>query len=487
MDNYNNLSKRIIELVGNENNIISVSHCMTRLRIKLKDETLANTNELAQTPGVITAQFSGGEYQVVIGNHVSEVYEQMKNNLNLQIAEESTTKKNTGIINLFTSTITKIITPVLGTLAAAGLIKGLLALLVAVEALNTTEGAYTILNAAGDALFMFFPIILGYTSAKTFKLNPILGMVIGGALVYPGLQEALTQGDLLYVVFGGTSIQADITSTFFGIPIMFPAAGYTGTVIPIILAVWFASKIEQFCKKRIPDIVGFAIIPFIVVCITVVASMLIIGPIANTLNGLIETSTLSLYGFSPVICAIIIALVYQPLVIFGLHWPLIFIAISNYGTLGYDYIFSMVFAASFAQTAVVLAVLMRTKSKKQREICFPAIISGLMCIIEPAIYGVTLRVKRRFIISCVTSIIGAIIITMFSPNMYAPVSGVLGFVAFITPDGNAAGVWAAVIATVLTMAAAIAATYFTFEEADFDDIPDKKVEVKSNVTRKIIQ
>lgn len=474
MGKYNDLSKQIVKLVGSEKNIISITHCMTRLRFKLKDETLANTSVLAQTPGIITAQFSGGEYQVVIGNHVSDVYEQIKKDFNLQTTEDPEGKTDTGIINLFTSTITKIITPVLGSLSAAGLIKGLLALLVAIGILNTADGAYSILNAAGDALFMFFPIILGYTSAKTFKLNPILGMVIGGALVYPGLQEALTQGDLLYALFGGTPIQADITSTFFGIPVMFPAAGYTGTVIPIIFAVWFASKIERFCKKRIPDIVGFAITPFIVLCITTVSTMLIIGPVANILNGIIETTVLGLYGFSPVVCAIVIAIVYQPLVILGLHWPLIFIAISNYGTLGYDYIFSMVFVASFAQTAVVLAVLMRSKSRKQKEVCIPAIISGLMCIIEPAIYGVTLRVKRRFVICCLSSIIGAIIITMFSPNMYAPVSGILGFIAFIKPDGDATGVWVAVIASVLTMVAAFAATYFAFEEAYFDDLPDVK-------------
>lgn len=476
MAKYSDLVSFIVKNVGGKDNVISVSHCMTRLRFKLKDYSLVDEKNIISNSKITTAQKAGGEYQVVVGTSVEDIYTELIASLGLKNVESQTEEKDMSVLNKIIQIITKSITPILGVLMAAGLIQGLLALLVACGALETTDGAYIILSVMGSALFTFFPIFLGYTSAKAFQMDGFVGMAIGACLVFPTILTSLTAGDPLFVLFANSILETPVYKTFFGIPIIFPTTGYNSTVVPIIVSMYFISKFEKFLKKHIPDIVGFTLVPFLTIAVCVPLTILAIGPIANILSLLITAAITFLNNLSPIIASLVVGVVYQPLVILGLHWPLITIGITNMGALGYDYIIPMIFTASFTQTAVVLAVYLKTRDKKVKNICIPAMISGCFCIIEPAIYGVTLPVKKRFAFSIIGATVGAVIISIFSARMYAVSVGVLGTVAFINPNGDMSGFIVAIIATIISMTVAFLLTFIFFNEqnSDINLITDKK-------------
>lgn len=463
MNQYKALVDFILKNIGGKENVLSVTHCMTRLRFTLKNDILVNEEELLKSKDIMTAQLAGGRYQIVIGTHVANVFKEVVEVIEIQ--EETREEKKRGAVNILIDTITKIITPVLGILTASGLLQGILALLNATNVLQTTDGAYIILHAMGQTAFYFLPIVLGYTSAKAFKLNPFVGMMLGAALIIPELMTNLTTEKVLYTLFEGTMFQTPIYKTFFGIPIMFPANGYQYTVIPIIFITFMGSKVSNVLDRIVPKLLAHNLNAFLTILITVPLSLLIIGPVTNVLSSLIAVGVSSLYDISPMITSIVVALLYQPLVIFGLHWPISAIGINNLAQFGFDYIFPMSFTANFAQTAVVLAVFLRTRSKDVKALAIPAMISGLFCIIEPAIYGFSLPVKKRFAFSMIGGAVGALILAICSAKMYAFSFGVLGIVSFINPEtGSINGLIVAIVASLAAMIVTFSLTYFTFEK-----------------------
>lgn len=475
MEKYQDLVTFILKNLGGKENVLSVTHCMTRLRFTLKDDSLVRRDEVVKSPEVMSAQFASGRFQVVVGTHVAEVFQVVQANLNGKTVAVEEEKK--GLVSTLIDTITKVITPVLGILTASGLLQGILALLTATHVLSVNDGAYIILHGMGQAVFYFLPVTLGYTSAKAFKMNPFVGMMLGATLLIPELFTGLASGDALYTLFKGTLFQTPVYNTFFGIPILFPATGYQYTVIPIIFIVYVGSKIEKWLKKVVPAVIAHNVNSFLTILLTVPLAILIVGPVTNVLSSLISAGVSGLYGISPVITSLVVALLYQPLVIFGLHWPISAIGISNLAQSGVDYIFPMSFTANFAQTAVVLAVFLRTRSKDQKALAIPAMVSGLFCIIEPAIYGFSLPVKKRFAFSMIGGAVGSLILALSGTKMFAMSFGVLGFAAFINPKtGSMNGVILAIIASVATAAVAFILTYLTFKkDEDVVELETKKL------------
>lgn len=480
MEKYQALVSFILKNVGGKENVLSVTHCMTRLRFTLKDDSLVQKEEVVKSPEVMSAQFASGRFQVVVGTHVADIFQVVQEQLNGKAAEAEEEKK--GLVSTLIDTITKVITPVLGILTASGLLQGILALLTATHVLSIDDGAYIILHAMGQAVFYFLPVTLGYTSAKAFKMNPFVGMMLGATLLIPELMTGLVSGDALYTLFSGTLFQTPVYNTFFGIPILFPATGYQYTVIPIIFIVYVGSKIEKWLKKVVRAVLAHNVNSFLTILITVPLAILIVGPITNVLSSLISAGVTGLYTISPVITSLVVALLYQPLVIFGLHWPISAIGITNLAQSGMDYIFPMSFTANFAQTAVVLAVFLRTRSKDQKALAVPAMVSGLFCIIEPAIYGFSLPVKKRFAFSMIGGAVGSLILAFSATKMYAMSFGILGFAAFINPKtGSMNGLILAIIATIATFAVTFILTYMTFKKSDDVVQPEEKELVKAEI------
>lgn len=447
---YEQLAKDIIENVGGKENVNSVVHCITRLRFKLKDESKANTDVLKNMEGVVTVMKSGGQYQVVIGNHVPDVYKtvvEIGGFQNQSPVEEDGEKKKQGVFNSFIDIISGIFTPTLGVLAATGMIKGFNSLFVALGWFSDKSGTYQILNAVGDALFYFFPIFLGFTAMKKFGGNHFIGMAIGAALVYPTL-SGLMAGEPLYTLFAGTMFESPVHITFLGIPVILMT--YSSSVIPIIISTYVAAKLENWLKKVIPDVVKMFLVPFFTLLIIVPLTFIVIGPIATWAGQLIGQLTLWLIGLSPIIAGVFLGAFWQVFVIFGLHWGLIPIAINNIMVMGQDTILSLIFAASFAQIGAVLGVWLKTKDKKLKSLSIPAFISGIFGVTEPAIYGITLPKKKPFIISCIGAGIGGGIIGAFKTKTYMMGGlGIFSIPSFIHPkEGLTIGLWGAILGAV---------------------------------------
>jgi PTS system beta-glucosides-specific IIC component len=468
---YDGLARIIIQNVGGKQNIKSLAHCITRLRFKLHDESKANTEILKNTEGIVTVMQSGGQYQVVIGNHVPDVYAavcEVGHITGDAPTQDDGPKEKMGVGATLIDWISGIFQPILGVLCAAGIIKGLLALLVFIGVLSAKSGTYGIWYSVADGFFYYLPIILGFTAAQKFGGNKFLGMALGTSLVYPGM-VALSSGTALGTVFGGTIFATSYYSDFFGIPVLLPSSGYASTVVPIIVSVYVAAKLEKALKKVIPDVIKTFIVPAIVLLIMVPATYLVIGPVVNVLCVIIGQFFSFMYNVPVVgglVAGLLVGAFWQVLVIFGLHWGLVPLAIMNFGLLGYDYILSPYFAASFAQSMVVLAIYIKTKDKKLKNIALPAFISGMFGVTEPCIYGITLPKKKPFIISCIAASIGGGIIGFAGCRSYALGGlGLFGLPNYIDNVNNSAYsmAWVAV-GTLAAMVVAFVLTFMTYKD-----------------------
>ena len=437
---YDGLARIIIQNVGGKSNVISLTHCITRLRFKLRDESKANTEILKNTDGIVTVMKSGGQYQVVIGNHVPDVYEVVCKiggfGEERHEADEEKPEKHQKLFSALIDTISGVFQPILGVFCATGLIKGILAILTFTGVLTAESGTYQLLYAVADGFFYYLPVILGYTASKKFGLNPFTGIALGCALVYPKV-VALTSKDVMEVLFAGTMFESNIYATFMKIPVIMPKSGYPSSVVPIILAVYAASKIEKFWKRVIPDVIKNFLVPTLTLMIAAPLTFVVVGPLANSIAAVIGYLTQAAYNASPVLEGAIVGAFWQVLVIFGLHWGLVPVYIMNLNMQGYDSFMQPYFAASFAQTAVVAAVMLKTKDKNLKSLCIPATISGLFGVTEPAIYGISLPKKKPFIISCVAASIGGAIIGAGNVKKYmSGALGIFGFPTFINPANN---------------------------------------------------
>ncbi|WP_407269690.1 beta-glucoside-specific PTS transporter subunit IIABC [Radiobacillus sp. PE A8.2] len=458
---YEQLAKDIIKNVGGKENVNSVVHCVTRLRFKLKDEDKANTDVLKNMDGIVTVMKSGGQYQVVIGNHVPDVYKAVLAAGGFDTESSSDDEENgekQSLFNQFVDMISGIFAPVLGVLAATGMIKGFNALFVALEWYPNTSGTYYILHAIGDSLFYFFPIFLGFTAMKKFGGNHFVGMAIGAALVYPTL-SGLTSGDPLYTLFQGTLFESPVYITFLGIPVILMS--YASSVIPIVLAAFIGAKLERWFTKVIPDVVKTFLVPFSTLLVVVPLTFLVIGPIATWVGAFLGQGTNWAYEVSPLLAGLILGGLWQVFVMFGLHWGFIPIAINNLSVMGYDYILAMISATSLATTGVVLGVMLRTKNQKIKTLSIPAAISAVFGVSEPALYGITLPLKRPFFITLITSAVGGVIMAAAGTKVYMMGGlGVFGIPSKIGPEGLDVGFWGGMTAMAVNLVLGFILAYF---------------------------
>lgn len=483
MGKHEVLAKEIVKNIGGAENIISLTHCITRLRFKLKDESIANDDILKQMDGVVTVMKSGGQYQVVIGNTVQQVYAEICDVIGLkedssESNENNESTKKSSILDKFIDVISGVFQPILGVLTAVGMLKGLNILMEAIGLYSQNDGVYIILNAIGDTMFMYLPIMLGYAAAKKFKVKPFVGLVIGAALCYPAIQlsNLAQSGEVLYTLFEGTIFASPIYMEFLGIPVI--SMDYLSTVVPVILIVYFASKCDVIFKKIVPDVVGFFIVPMLTLLVSLVVGLIVIGPIATFAANMIAGGIMSVRNFSPLLAGVIIGFGWQIMVIFGLHWGLLPIYINNIMTIGYDNVMMPFFATTFATTAVVIAIMIKTKDKKLKTLCIPAAISGIFGVTEPAIYGITLPRKKTFIISCIASgIAGGYYGFSNLREFTIGGMGIFEFPAMIDPNSNnMSNIIVAVIGLVIACVIAFVLTIIVYKDEN---------EIKENINKDI--
>lgn len=435
---YTNLADTIIKNVGGKDNVNSVVHCTTRLRFKLKDESKANDDVLKDTDGVVTVVKAGGQYQVVIGNEVSDVYDAVLKEGGFsgggQVADDYG-EDDSSFMDKAIALISGIFTDILAPLSAGGIIKGLVVMAGVFGWLSKTSGAYQILYAIGDAIFYFLPIFLGVTAARRFHMNEFIGLAIGAVLTYPTMVQLVASKTVLGTLFKGTPFASEIHTTFFGIPVV--TMNYTSTVLPIIFAVWFASIIEHWANKWVPTVVKTFIVPVVTMIITLPVAFIIIGPVTTWVGDAIGAVTSGIYNFSPILAGVILGAIWQVLVIFGVHWGLVAVTTANLAALGYDPILGMTCMVCYAQIGVVLAIIKQTKDPSLKKNAIGAFFSGLFGVTEPAIYGVTLPRKTPFVLSCIGGAISGGIIGAFGAKLFMmPSMGIFAIPGYVDPKGG---------------------------------------------------
>ncbi|MGM1021969.1 MAG: beta-glucoside-specific PTS transporter subunit IIABC [Bacillota bacterium] len=419
---YEKLAKEIVHLVGGETNVVSLVHCATRLRFVLKDEAKADKEKLEKTDGIITVKQSGGQFQVVVGNKVPEVYSaisKVSNILDESKKDEKPAKANKGF-GAIIDVISSIFAPLLGVMAGAGILKGLLLIASNAEWLQPKDTTYIILLAAADSLFYFLPLLLAVTTARKFEGNIFVALTIAGGLLYPSIVTLKTEGT---------------PTDFFGIPIVMMS--YSSTVIPIILAIIIMSKLEKWCNRLIHESVKNFITPLILLVIMLPLTLIVFGPFGVYVGNGIATGLIAAFGFSPLLAGAIMGACWQILVIFGVHWGLVPVFINNIAVNGRDGIKPSAAASIFAQTGAAFGVMLKTKNKKLKTLAGSATLTALFGITEPAVYGVTLPLKRPFIAGIIGGAIGGAIIGQAGTQAFASgAPGLLTLPIFYGPGGQ---------------------------------------------------
>ncbi|HFI2462019.1 TPA: beta-glucoside-specific PTS transporter subunit IIABC [Streptococcus suis] len=448
---YTDLATDIVAHVGGKENISSLKHCVTRLRFGLKDESKADTDYLKARDGVVTVVQAGGQYQVVIGNHVPDVYAAVQKvagiagDGSLDIDEGDGPKGN--LFERFIDLLSGIFQAFLGPLAAAGIIKGIVAIMASRGLTSDNSAIYAILNAAGDGFFQYLPLLVALTSARKFKMNEFTALAIGMALIYPTLPGSLA------------ALKEAGLDNVFGIPFVLPTAGsYLSTVIPAILATWVASIIEKNIRKVTPDVVKLFVVPFVTILLAVPLTFLVVGPVANFISDVLSNAFTAIMNFSPLLYGLILGATWQVLVMFGMHWAVVPLAIMQVASNGMSSILVPALLPNFTQTGVLLAIMLKTKESKVKTVSMPALVSSIFGVTEPAIYGVTLPMKTPFFISCaVSGVIGAATMFFNVTGYSVGGMGVFLYPSLVNPaNGDMSGMNAAIILTVVAIVASFA-------------------------------
>lgn len=391
--NYDALSDEIINLVGGEDNVISLYHCITRLRFKLKDTSLAqkNSEEIKKLNGVLSVVEANNQFQIVIGNEVENVYKTIMNRYTIKDAlgsdksenvSDEDEEKSGNIFIRFFNILSSIFNPIIMPLAGAGMIKALLVVLTTYNFMSADSSTYKILSAAGNSVFYFLPLFLAISSARVFKTNQFISLAIIAALLEPNFTNLVTTN--------GVRVE------FFGIPTIL--MGYSGTVIPAIIAIFIYSKVEKYLKKIIPKSLEIFLLPMLGLLIMVPLTVLIIGPIGVTLGNELGTLINFISDKSGLLAGVLIGGGWTFLVMIGIHWGIVPIMVNNLATYGYDVIRPMVAAATFASAGAALGVFFKTKDKETKTLALSSLVPALLGgITEPIVYGLSVKYKKPLI------------------------------------------------------------------------------------------
>ncbi|SEK77146.1 beta-glucoside-specific PTS transporter subunit IIABC [Paenibacillus sp. OK003] len=449
------LSKDILKLVGGEENIDQVTHCMTRLRFNLNDNKKADKATLKNTPGVMGVMENGGQFQVIIGNDVPIVYNALVGNMsksptadNASSGASTGEKKKRNPISALFDFISGMFTPILPAITGAGMIKGIVAILVAVGWLSDTSSTYIILSAIGDGAFYFLPIILAISAARKLGSNMYIAAALAAGIMHPTITALLADGH---------------NSSFMGITVI--AATYSSTVIPIVLAVWIASYVEKAVDRVIHASLKLLIVPTVTLLIMVPLTLMTVGPLGTVLGNGLSGGISWLFDNMSIFASILIGGTMSLLIITGMHYALLPIVVGSMTTLGYDFIIPLMFAANLAQGGAAFGVGLRSKNAKTKSLAYSTGLTAIMGITEPAMYGINMKFKKPFIAALSGGAIAGAFMGIFNVKSYVitGLAGLPSIAAFVSPAISTL-IYALVGGLIAIVAAAIITYILGFQE-----------------------
>ena len=385
---YKALADGVIANVGGPENVASFAHCVTRLRFKLKDDSKVNMEALGKVPGVIKVLTASGQLQVVIGQDVTEAYDAVLANYNLNAAGEVEAEdkaaaakegKKFDIAGTLADIVSGIFLPFMSAFMGAGLLKGILVLLTTFNILPKDSSTYSILYAVADGTFYFLPMFLAYSAGKKFGANPFVTMAIAAAMLYPN--------------FAALSSAENVN--FLGIPVTM--ISYSSTVLPIIVAAWLQSVLEKFLNARLPKVIRSIFVPLIVMVVVFVAVVLVVGPVTDIVGKAIANVIKAALDAAPLLGGFLMAALWPVMIIFGVHWGMVPIVMNNHAVLGYDYILPLTVGTNFGIAAAVFAISLKSKKAETKELAATSAVSAFVGgVTEPAIYGILMKCKKVF-------------------------------------------------------------------------------------------
>ena len=464
---YEKLAVDIINAVGGKKNIIKASRCATRLRLVLKETTNEAKENVSALTGVITVVENGGQFQVVIGTHVGKVFDKVASELNLDssVIEEDAPKAS--VLNRIIATMSAVFAPFIYILAAAGILQGCLILINMVSPSFSSTGTYEVLSFMSWAPFTFLPIFIAITASKHFKCNMFIAVACCAALVSP------TWAEIAARIADGESIR------FLGISLA--ETTYTSSVLPPLFLVWILSYVERFVDKKLPEVIKALFTPFICMVVMVPLTILVIGPLSDSLATAIANGYNALYNLAPPVAAAVIGGLWQIVVIFGVHWGVTPMCLANYDLYGMDTFQAFQTMAVIAQAGAVFGVFIKARNKQTKNIALSAGVTGIFGITEPAIYGVNLKFKKPFICGCIAGAVGAVVGSFFNIAYYAyaGLPGMLTVVNAITPDNSKSIIGMLLGAAISFVGAIILVQIIGIGEKETESKKeDKSVEVK---------
>ncbi len=454
---YKKLAADILQMVGGEKNVQSVTHCATRLRFNLSDDSAAQTDALKKTKGVVGVVNKGGQYQVVIGSDVANVYRELLELGNFDKGAKETPTEDKGPVVRVLDTIAGIFTPIIPAITGAGMLKAVMALLVAFQLIDTSSQTYQFLNFFADAAFYFLPFLIANSAAHKFKCNPYMAMSIAGVLLHPTFQS---------MVNAAKAEEASLS--FIGLPVSL--VGYSSSVIPIILAVWFMSYVEPLADKVSPKPVKFFTKPLLTLIITAPVALIALGPLGNILGEWIADGINFLNARVGWLVPMVVGIFTPLMVMTGMHYGLIPIGINNIATAGFDTVVGPgMLGSNIAQGGASLAVAVRTKNSEIKQLATSAGITAVCGITEPAMYGISLRFKRPLIAAMIGGGVAGFFLGITGVGRYTSGSpGLLALPGYIGDQGPR-NIMLACIGAAIAFSVAFAVSFFL----GIDDPPEE--------------
>ena len=452
---FKKMATDIVKLVGGEKNIASVTNCMTRLRFNLNDVSKADTEAIKKLSGVQGVVNKNGQFQIIVGTHVSKVCDEIHKLGNFgENASSDSDDKETGIINKILGTITAIFTPVIPALAGSGMIKALLAVLKLFGWVDVDSQTYLYLSFLSDTVFYFLPVILAYSAAKRFKCSPYLAAVLGAALLHPSF-SALNTGDPV---------------AFFGIPVRM--ISYGSSVVPILLIVLAQSYVEKFAKKISPNSVKVFLVPLITLVITSLIGFTALGPLGNYIGEILAIGMNFINDKAGWLIPVIMGTLCPLFIMTGMHYCFAPIQQIQYSTLGYGTILGPgMLASNIAQATSSLVVGLKTKNKDLKQLSLSSSTTAFMGITEPALYGVNFKLKKPLYAAMIGGGIAGLYAGLTGIRTYASATaGLAAIPVYISDDMSN------VVNACITIVISIVATAIVTLILGFDDIKEENVD-----------